>query len=91
MDKSTTSNAAAKSSFSSIAAVNDVSETLRRLLAEDEEFPFEYDWESFPRYHFLLDEQADHVFAMTDVIAALRRNSWKCLIDGRSEKLGVSG
>ena len=25
------------------------------------------------------------------VYAALRRNSWKCVIDGRSEKLGVSG
>ena len=76
MDKHTTINAAAKSGSLSDAAVADISEALRRLLADafclylkTKNFHWHMTGSHFRDYHLLLDEQADQVFAMMDVIA----------------------
>jgi starvation-inducible DNA-binding protein len=80
MDKSVTSKAAAKSGSLSNAAVAEISEALRRLLADafclylkTKNFHWHMTGSHFRDYHLLLDEQADQVFAMTDVIAERAR------------------
>jgi starvation-inducible DNA-binding protein len=80
MDKSVTSKAAAKSGSLSNAAVAELSEALRRLLADafclylkTKNFHWHMTGSHFRDYHLLLDEQADQVFAMTDVIAERAR------------------
>ena len=76
MDKSVTSKAAAKSGSLSNAAVAEISEALRRLLADafclylkTKTFHWHMTGSHFRDYHLLLDEQADQIFAMTDVVA----------------------
>jgi len=80
MNIRTTSNAVAKSGSLSHAAVTDISEALRRLLADafclylkTKTFHWHMTGSHFRDYHLLLDEQADQVFAMTDVIAERSR------------------
>jgi starvation-inducible DNA-binding protein len=80
MDKNTTSNAATKSGYLGNPAVTDISESLRRLLADafclylkTKTFHWHMTGSHFRDYHLLLDEQADQVFAMTDVIAERAR------------------
>ena len=80
MDKSVTSKAAAKSGSLSNAAVAEISEALRRLLADafclylkTKNFHWHMSGSHFRDYHLLLDEQADQVFAMTDLIAERAR------------------
>src|SRR5246127_2506473 len=80
MEKHTTSNAAAKSGSLSNAAVADISEALRQLLADafclylkTKNFHWHMTGSHFRDYHLLLDEQADQVFAMTDVVAERAR------------------
>jgi starvation-inducible DNA-binding protein len=62
------------------AAVADISEALRRLLADafclylkTKNFHWHMTGNHFRDYHLLLDEQADQVFAMTDPIAERAR------------------
>ena len=80
MEKHTTSNAAAKSGSLSNTAVADISEALRQLLADafclylkTKNFHWHMTGSHFRDYHLLLDEQADQVFAMTDVVAERAR------------------
>jgi starvation-inducible DNA-binding protein len=80
MDKSTISKVAAKSGSFSNAAITDIAEALRRLLADafclylkTKNFHWHMTGSHFRDYHLLLDEQADQVFAMTDVIAERAR------------------
>jgi starvation-inducible DNA-binding protein len=80
MEKHTTSNAAAQSGSLSNAAVADISEALRQLLADafclylkTKNFHWHMTGSHFRDYHLLLDEQADQVFAMTDVVAERAR------------------
>jgi starvation-inducible DNA-binding protein len=80
MNKNTTTNAAVKNGSLSDAAVRDISEALRGLLADafclymkTKNFHWHMSGSHFRDYHLLLDEQADQVFAMTDVIAERAR------------------
>jgi len=80
MDKNVTSNVAANSGSLSNAAVTELSETLRRLLADGfclylktKTFHWHMTGSHFRDYHLLPDEQADQVFAMTDVLAERAR------------------
>src|SRR5246127_2853167 len=80
MEKHTTSNAAAKSGSLSNAAVADISEALRQLLADafclyvkTKNFHWHMSGSHFRDYHLLLDEQAAQIFAMTDDIAERAR------------------
>ena len=80
MDNTTISNNVAKSRSLSDAAVTDLSEALRQLLADafclylkTKTFHWHMAGSHFRDYHLLLDEQADQVFAMTDVIAERSR------------------
>jgi starvation-inducible DNA-binding protein len=80
MDESITSNTAAKIGSLGNEAVRDISEALRRLLADTfclyvktKNFHWHMTGSHFRDYHLLLDEQADQVFAMTDVIAERSR------------------
>jgi starvation-inducible DNA-binding protein len=61
-------------------AVNEISETLRKLLADvfglyvkTKNFHWHMTGRNFRDYHLLLDEQADQIFAMTDEIAERAR------------------
>ena len=76
MNNSATVKAAARSGFLSNEAVTQISEALRRLLADafclylkTKNFHWHMTGSHFRGYHLLLDEQADQVFAMTDLIA----------------------
>jgi len=76
MNKSATAKAAAMSGSFSNEAVTDISEALRRLLADvfclymkTKNFHWHMTGNHFRDYHLLLDEQADQIFAMTDVVA----------------------
>jgi starvation-inducible DNA-binding protein len=76
MNKSATANAAARSGSFSNEAVTEISEALRQLLADvfclylkTKNFHWHMTGSHFRDYHLLLDEQADQVFAMTDLIA----------------------
>src|SRR3979409_22830 len=76
MDNTTISNNVAKSRSLSDAALTDISEALCQLLADafclylkTKNFHWHMAGSHFRDYHLLLDEQADQVFAMTDVIA----------------------
>ena len=67
---------AARSGSLSNEAVTEISEALRRLLADvfclylkTKNFHWHMTGSHFRDYHLLLDEQADQVFAMTDLIA----------------------
>ena len=81
MGKRVTGKAAAKKSGSlSNAAITDIPEALRRLLADafclylkTKNFHWHMTGIHFRDYHLLLDEQADQVFAMTDVMAERAR------------------
>jgi starvation-inducible DNA-binding protein len=80
MEKRTKTNATATSGSLSDPAVADISEALRRLLADTfclylktKNFHWHMTGSHFRDYHLLLDEQADQVFAMTDVIAERAR------------------
>jgi starvation-inducible DNA-binding protein len=64
----------------SLQAVSEISSALRRLLADvfglyvkTKNFHWHMSGPHFRDYHLLLDEQADQVFAMTDVIAERSR------------------
>src|ERR1700753_1188121 len=79
MDKYKTDNAVTSGSLSN-AAVGDISEALRRLLADTfalylktKNFHWHMTGKNFRDYHLLLDEQADQIFAMTDPIAERAR------------------
>jgi starvation-inducible DNA-binding protein len=79
MNKSTISNATLSGALSD-AAVREISEALRGLLADafclymkTKNFHWHMSGSHFRDYHLLLDEQADQVFAMTDVIAERAR------------------
>jgi starvation-inducible DNA-binding protein len=74
MNKSATGKA--RSWSLSNEAVTEISDALRRLLADvfclcmkTKSFHWHMTGSHFRDYHLLLDEQADQVFAMTDVIA----------------------
>jgi starvation-inducible DNA-binding protein len=76
MNKKATADAAATSDSFSNEAVTEISEALRRLLADvfclylkTKNFHWHMTGRHFRDYHLLLDEQADQVFAMTDLIA----------------------
>src|SRR5580698_10247513 len=76
MNNSATVKAAARSGSLSNEAVTQISETLRRLLADvfclymkTKNFHWHMTGSHFRDYHVLLDEQAEQVFAMTDAIA----------------------
>jgi starvation-inducible DNA-binding protein len=76
MNKNATANAATRSGPLSNEAVSEISEALRRLLADvfclylkTKNFHWHMTGSHFRGYHLLLDEQADQVFAMTDLIA----------------------
>ena len=76
MNNSATVKAAARSGFLSNEAVTQISEALRRLLADafclylkTKNFHWHMTGSHFRDYHLLLDEQADQIFAMTDVVA----------------------
>ena len=80
MDKHQTTDTAVKSGSLSKAAVANISEALRRLLADTsclylktKNFHWHMTGSQFRDYHLLLDEQADQVFAMTDAIAERAR------------------
>jgi starvation-inducible DNA-binding protein len=80
MGKRVTGKAAAKSGSLSNAAVTDIPEALRRLLADafclylkTKNFHWHMTGIHFRDYHLLLDEQADQVFVMTDVMAERAR------------------
>jgi starvation-inducible DNA-binding protein len=80
MGKNKKTNTAAKRGSLSNAAVADISEALSRLLADTfclylktKNFHWHMSGSHFRDYHLLLDEQADQVFAMTDVIAERAR------------------
>jgi starvation-inducible DNA-binding protein len=73
MNKTTT---AARSGSFGNHAVTEISEALRQLLADvfclylkTKNFHWHMTGSHFRDYHLLLDEQADQVFAMTDLIA----------------------
>jgi len=76
MNNSATVKAAARSGSLSNEAVTQISEALRRLLADafclylkTKNFHWHMTGSHFRDYHLLLDEQADQIFAMTDVVA----------------------
>ena len=76
MNNSATVKATARSGSLSNEAVTEISEALRRLLADafglylkTKNFHWHMTGSHFRDYHLLLDEQADQIFAMTDVIA----------------------
>ena len=76
MNKNATANAATRSGPLSNEAVTEISEALRRLLADvfclylkTKNFHWHMTGRHFRDYHLLLDEQADQVFATTDLIA----------------------
>ena len=76
MNKSATGKAATRSGSLSNEAATEISEALRRLLADvfclymkTKNFHWHMTGSHFRDYHLLLDEQAGQVFAMTDVIA----------------------
>jgi len=76
MNNSATVKAAARSGSLSNEAVTQISEALRRLLADafclylkTKNFHWHMTGSHFRDYHLLLDEQADQIFAMTDVAA----------------------
>src|SRR5580704_7727944 len=76
MNKNATANAATRSGPLSNEAVSEISEALRRLLADifclymkTKNFHWHMTGSHFRDYHLLLDEQADQMFAMTDLIA----------------------
>jgi starvation-inducible DNA-binding protein len=75
MNKKATVDAVATSASFSNEAVTEISEALRRLLADicchyfkTKNFHWPMTGRNFGDYHLLLDEQADQVFAMTDLI-----------------------
>jgi starvation-inducible DNA-binding protein len=81
MNNSATVKAAARSGSLSNEAVTEISEALRRLLADafclylkTKNFHWHMTGSHFRDYHLLLDEQADQIFAMTDVVA---ERGWK--------------
>jgi starvation-inducible DNA-binding protein len=76
MNNSATVKATARSGSLSNEAVTEISEALRRLLADafclylkTKNFHWHMTGSHFRDYHLLLDEQADQIFAMTDVVA----------------------
>jgi starvation-inducible DNA-binding protein len=76
MNESATGKAATRKGSLSNVAVTAISDALRRLLADvfclymkTKNFHWHMTGSQFRDYHLLLDEQADQVFAMTDVIA----------------------
>jgi starvation-inducible DNA-binding protein len=76
MAKSATGKANVKSGSLSNEAVAEISEALRQLLADifclymkTKNFHWHMTGSHFRDYHLLLDEQADQMFAMTDLIA----------------------
>ena len=76
MNNSATVKAAARSGSLSNEAVTQISEALRPLLADafclylkTKNFHWHMTGSHFRDYHLLLDEQADQIFAMTDVVA----------------------
>jgi starvation-inducible DNA-binding protein len=76
MNNSATVKAAARSGSLSNEAVTQISEALRRLLADafclylkTKNFHWHMTGSHFRDYHLLLNEQADQIFAMTDVVA----------------------
>ena len=76
MNNSATVKAAARSGSLSNEAVTQISEALRRLLADafclylkTKNFHWHMTGSHFRDYHLLLDEQADQIIAMTDVVA----------------------
>jgi starvation-inducible DNA-binding protein len=76
MNNSATVKATARSGSLSNEAVTQISEALRRLLADafclylkTKNFHWHMTGSHFRDYHLLLDEQADQIFAMTDVVA----------------------
>jgi starvation-inducible DNA-binding protein len=76
MDKSARGKATVKSGSLSNEAVAEISEALRQLLADifclhmkTKNFHWHMTGSHFRDYHLLLDEQADQMFAMTDLIA----------------------
>jgi starvation-inducible DNA-binding protein len=80
MDKHKTTDTPVQSGSLSKAAIADISEALRRLLADTfclylktKNFHWHMTGSHFRDYHLLLDEQADQVFAMTDAIAERAR------------------
>ena len=81
MNESTTVKAAEKSgSLSNNDAIREISEALRQLLADafclylkTKNFHWHMTGSHFRDYHLLLDDHADQLFAMTDVIAERAR------------------
>ena len=76
MNNSATVKTAARSGSLSNEAVTQISEALRRLLADafclylkTKNFHWHMTGSHFRDYHLLLDEQADQILAMTDVVA----------------------
>src|SRR5271155_3955102 len=76
MNKNATGKATARRGSLSDEAVTEISEALRRLLADvfclylkTKNFHWHMSGRHFRDYHLLLDEHADQVFAMTDAIA----------------------
>jgi starvation-inducible DNA-binding protein len=76
MNNNATSKAAATGGPSGKEAVTEIPEALRRLLADvfclymkTKNFHWHMGGSHFRDYHLLLDEQADQLFSMTDVIA----------------------
>src|SRR5580658_7377778 len=82
MDKHQTTDTPVQSGSLSKAAIADISEALRRLLADTsclylktKNFHWHMTGSQFRDYHLLLDEQADQVFAMTEAMAERARKS----------------
>jgi starvation-inducible DNA-binding protein len=76
MNDTETNGATTRSGFLGDQAIAEISETLRRLLADvfclymkTKSFHWHMTGSHFRDYHVLLDEQAEQVFAMTDAIA----------------------
>jgi len=76
MNDTETNRATTRSGFLCDEAVAEISEALRRLLADvfclymkTKSFHWHMTGSHFRDYHLLLDEQAEQVFAMTDAIA----------------------
>ncbi len=73
MNDTETNGATTRSGFLCDQAIAEISETLRRLLADvfclymkTKSFHWHMTGSHFRDYHVLLDEQAEQVFAMTD-------------------------
>ena len=80
MNESRTVKAAEKSGSLSNDAIREISEALRQLLADafclylkTKNFHWHMTGSHFRDYHLLLDDHADQLFAMTDVIAERAR------------------